>query len=397
MPKTLSILGCTGSIGSNTLDVVSRFPDHFRVIGLAARSNLAVLKPQIEKFRPAFVALFDEAAAARLREELSPEGAPEVLSGMEGLIRIATLEGVEQVVSGMVGAVGLRPTFAAIEAGKEVALANKETLVLAGELMTAAARRSGSRILPMDSEHNAIFQCLAASGGGELERIILTASGGPFRDLPLEDFPAITRAQALNHPNWKMGPKITIDSATMMNKGLEVIEAKWLFDLPPSQIDVVIHRQSIIHSLVEFLDGSVLAQLGLPDMRTPIAYCLSYPDRLPLQLPRLNLAEVGQLDFEAPHPEKFPCLPLAMKALATGAGAPAALNGANEATVQAYLDGAFPFTEIAVILGKAMGHYAQTAAEPEAPDFMTSLATLEQAVQADQWGRSTAHSFFEKS
>jgi 1-deoxy-D-xylulose-5-phosphate reductoisomerase len=261
--------------------------------------------------------------------------------------------------------------------------------------MVRQAAETGSTLIPMDSEHNAIFQCLASPPGKELERIVLTASGGPFRDLPLSEFRGITREQALAHPNWKMGPKISIDSATMMNKGLEVIEARWLFGLTPERIEVLVHRQSIVHSMVEFVDGSVIAQLGLPDMRTPIAYCLSYPNRLPLELPRLNLAEVGRLEFEAVDAEKYPCLELALHALALGGGAPAALNGANEEVVAAYLQDAFHFTEIAVILTTAMAQLEKCMAQPEAPSCLRAINSVEDAIAADQWGRDTAHSIIQ--
>lgn len=388
--KTLTVLGSTGSIGQNTLDVVGRFPDRFRVHALAAHSNVEILASQIEVFRPRVVALFDPEAAGRLRDLLPRGRAPSILTGIDGLIEAAVAPEVDQVVSGIVGAVGLRPTFAAIEAGKQVALANKETLVLAGELMVGLAAETGSTLLPMDSEHNAIFQCLHEHDWGELERIVLTASGGPFRDLPLQDFGEITRAQALAHPNWKMGPKISIDSATMMNKGLEVVEARWLFGLGPERIEVLIHRQSIVHSLVEFIDGSMIAQLGLPDMRTPIAFCLSYPRRLPLPLPRLDLAQVGRLDFVPVLPERYPCLALALAALKMGGGAPAALNGANEVVVEAYLNDAFPFAKIAVILDSVMKKLAEAGLHETAPSYLGRIATVEDAIAADRWGRQSA-------
>jgi 1-deoxy-D-xylulose-5-phosphate reductoisomerase len=388
--KSLTILGSTGSIGRNTLDVVARFPDRYRVHALAARTNWQALAGQIEAFRPERVALFEEEAAERLREALPAGNAPRILSGMEGLIEAASDPGVDHVVSGMVGAVGLRPTYAAIEKGKQVSIANKETLVLAGELMVGLAARTGSRLIPMDSEHNAIFQCLAGPCNDAVHRIVLTASGGPFRDLAPARFHTITRKQALDHPNWKMGPKITIDSATMMNKGLEVIEARWLFGLTPERIEVLVHRQSIVHSLVEFVDGSVIAQLGLPDMRTPIACCLAYPERLPLDLPRLNLSQVGKLEFEGVSEERYPCLFLALRALRHGGGAPAALNGANEAVVEAFLRGAFHFTEIAVILEKMMAALESTLKRAGGAVFLTSIASVEDALAADRWGRETA-------
>ncbi len=387
---TLALLGSTGSIGRNTLEVARRFPDRFRVAALAAHSNIELLAEQIAACRPALVAVFDEAAAARLRDGLPKGTKTEVLEGMAGLIEAASHPQVGHVISGMVGAVGLRPTYAAIEAGKRVSIANKETLVLAGELMVRLAARTGSTLIPMDSEHNAIFQCLAGAGTGQVERIVLTASGGPFRDLPLERFGGITREQALNHPNWSMGPKITVDSATMMNKGLEVIEARWLFGMGPERIEVLIHRQSIVHSLVEFVDGSMIGQLGLPDMRTPIAYCLSYPERLPVDLPRLNLGQVGRLDFQPVAEEKFPCLFLALEALRLGGGAPAALNGANEAVVAAFLRDAFHFTEIAAILGEVMVSLKAALAEREPLSCLQAVSTVSDALEADQWGREAA-------
>ncbi|MCZ6557271.1 MAG: 1-deoxy-D-xylulose-5-phosphate reductoisomerase [SAR324 cluster bacterium] len=392
----LTILGSTGSIGRNTLDVVARFPDRFRVHALAARNNVELLCEQIAAFQPALAVMYEAQAAQRLRAALPAKTRTEVLTGMEGLTEAARCPEVQHVISGMVGAVGLLPTYAAIASGKRVSIANKETLVLAGELMVRQAAETGSTLIPMDSEHNAIFQCLASPPGRELERIVLTASGGPFRDLPVSQFHGITREQALAHPNWKMGPKISIDSATMMNKGLEVIEARWLFGLTPERIEVLVHRQSIVHSMVEFVDGSVIAQLGLPDMRTPIAYCLSYPSRLPLELPRLNLAEVGRLEFETVDAEKYPCLALALHALAVGGGAPAALNGANEEVVAAYLKDAFHFTEIAVILKEAMAQLEICLAQPQAPSCLRTINSVEDAIAADQWGRDAAHSIIQK-
>jgi 1-deoxy-D-xylulose-5-phosphate reductoisomerase len=388
--QNLTILGSTGSIGRNTLDVTARFPERFKVHALAAHSSVELLMQQIATFQPSIAVMYDEDAAKRLREILPSGTGTEILTGMDGLLAVAGAGEVDHVVSGMVGAVGLRPTFQAIAAGKRVSIANKETLVLAGELMVSLAAKTGSVLIPMDSEHNAIFQCLAGQQEKELERIVLTASGGPFRDLSPARFGEITLEQALNHPNWDMGPKITIDSATMMNKGLEVIEARWLFGLEPEQINVLIHRQSIVHSMVEFVDGSIIAQLGLPDMRTPIVYCLSYPGRLPLDLPRLNLGQVGQLDFAEVDSKKYPCLGLALKALAMGGCAPAVLNGANEEVVAAYLGGAFQFTEIAAILEKVMSRLESTLGQPEAPKCLGAIATVDDAVLADQWGRDSA-------
>ena len=395
--KNLTLLGSTGSIGKNTLDVVNRSPGRFRVYALAAHSNISLLREQIAAHRPALAAVYDPEAAEQLRRSLSPSSGTTILEGMEGLVEVATAAPVNLVVAGIVGAVGLRPTYAAIEAGKQVALANKETLVLAGELMMRVAEQSGSLLLPMDSEHNAIFQCLGSADRGQVARIVLTASGGPFRDLPPEQFGKITLAEALAHPNWKMGPKITVDSATMMNKGLEVIEARWLFGLEPPNVQVLIHRQSIVHSLVEFIDGSVIAQLGLPDMRVPIAYCLAYPARIPLDLPRLELAKTGRLDFEEVSEKKFPCLFMALEALRLGGGAPAALNGANEVVVASYLEDSFPFTEIAAILKKTMTLLGEASAGPAAPSYLLAVKSVEDAIAADEWGRQTAASLLENA
>ncbi len=388
--KTLTVLGSTGSIGRNTLDVVARFPDRYRVHALAAHSSDERLAEQIERFRPRVAVLYDAEAAQRLRDRHVAGGRTTVLSGMEGLLEVAAAPEVRHVVAGIVGAVGLRPAFAAVAAGKELSIANKEVMVLAGELMMAKAAETGSALLPMDSEHNAVFQCLGASPREQVQRIVLTASGGPFRDLEPQQFRHITKAQALAHPNWRMGPKITIDSATMMNKGLEVIEARWLFGLPPERIGVLIHRQSIVHALVEFVDGSVIAQLGLPDMRTPIACCLAHPERLPLELPRLNLAQAGRLDFAEVSAERYPCFFLALEALRLGAGMPAALNGANEAVVQAYLEDAFSFPQIAGILNKVMHRLIARREQPDAPAFLRRMTSVEDAIQADQFGRELA-------
>ena len=389
--KALTILGSTGSIGRNTLDVVGRFPDQYRIHALAARSSIDLLEEQIRLFQPKEVAVFDVEAAQKLSDRITGPKKPVILSGMEGLIAVASAKEVDQVISGMVGAAGLRPTYAAIDAGKQVALANKETLVMAGEVMVSRALETGSKLLPVDSEHNAIFQCISSPPHKDVARIILTASGGPFRDLPLTDFPKITRDQALKHPTWSMGPKITIDSATMMNKGLEVIEARWLFGLPVEQIDVLVHPQSIVHSMVEYVDGSVIAQLGTPDMRTPISYSLAYPQRLALGMPSLNLAEVGHLDFKAVEWERYPCLTLALDALKVGGAAPAVLNGANEAVVAAYLDDKFTFVQIAGILTEAMTRYENTSTLGNPGKISREITTIDDAVKADLLGRELAN------
>jgi 1-deoxy-D-xylulose-5-phosphate reductoisomerase len=400
--KTLTILGSTGSIGCSALDVVRRFPGEFRVHALAAHSSVDRLADQVEQVRPSVAVLYEERAADELRRRRPAGGRTAIRSGMAGLLEVATERGVDLVLAGMVGAVGLEPAYAAIGAGKQLALANKEVMVLAGEFMMRRAQETGSRILPVDSEHNAIFQCLAGAAEAKVQRILLTGSGGPFRDLGVERFGEITVEQALKHPNWTMGPKITIDSATMMNKGLEVIEARWLFGLPAERIEVLIHRQSIVHSLVEFVDGSVIAQLGLPDMRTPIAYCLAWPDRLPLDLPRLSLAQVGRLDFEEIQPRKYPCLFLALDALKRGGGAPAALNGANEEVVAAYLSGAFPFPRIAGILAELMARLDQALAPAAAPtrdgvSALRDVRSVADALAADRWGREQARALIASS
>ncbi len=378
--KRLAILGSTGSIGSSTLAVVESHPEEFRVVALAAGSNLDRLAQQVRRFRPAFVSVASEAAARALRERLDG-GAVEVGWGGAGLARVATYPEAELIVSALVGAAGMVPTLAAVQAGKDVALANKESLVTAGELVMAAARRTGARILPVDSEHSAVFQCLANGGGAGLRRVVLTASGGPFRTTPREEFARITPAQALRHPTWNMGRKITIDSATLMNKGLEVIEAHWLFDVESAQVDVLVHPQSIVHSLVEYEDGSFLAQLGITDMRLPILYALRYPHRGPCTLPRLKLDEVGALTFEAVDREKFPCLGYAYRALEAGGTAPAVLNAANEVAVQQFLDGAIRFDQIPDLIARALEtHPAHPITSPE--DVLEVDRTVRQALAA---------------
>ena len=357
--KTLSLLGSTGSIGMNVLAVVRQFPDRFRVAGLSAGRRIDLLAEQVREFLPEVVSIADPALADRLAALLPPDCRPEILSGAEGNRRVATLPVADMVVSAVVGAVGLLPVLAAIEAGKDVGLANKETLVMAGRLIMAAVRDHGVRLLPIDSEHSAIFQALEAGRRQDVARIILTASGGPFRTASPEVLRTVTPAQALAHPNWSMGPKISVDSATLMNKGLEVIEARWLFAVEPEQIEVVVHPQSIVHSLVEFRDGSVVAQMGIPDMRIPIAYALSYPERLDLGLARLNLAQCGGLVFEPPDEERFPALRLACDALTAGGVKPAVLNAANEVAVAAFLDGQITFAAIAATVAAALDQVAQ--------------------------------------
>ena len=351
MKQTLSILGSTGSIGTQTLDVVRGLG--LSVCALAAHSNVSLLEQQIREFRPRLAAVFDPKAAQRLRLAVRDLDV-KVVEGMEGLCEAASLDEADLVCNSVVGMVGLEPTLAAVEAGKDIALANEETLVAGGALVTERVAAKGVKLLPVDSEHSAIFQCLQGSPGQEaVARLILTASGGPFFGKRREELENITPEQALRHPNWNMGAKITIDSATMMNKGLEVIEASWLFSMPPSRIDVVIHRESVVHSLIEYADYSVLAQLGVPDMRIPIQYAVTYPERFPSPVRRLSLAEWGTLTFYLPDPEAFPAIGAARSALERGGLAPAALNGANEAAVGLFLEGKLPFLEIARLAEEA--------------------------------------------
>ncbi len=346
MHKRLAILGSTGSIGTQTLGIVARYPDLFTVTALTAGSNAGLLMEQARLYRPQRVVIGDEAFYTVVRDGLAGLGI-EVLAGRQAFEEVASSDGIDTVVAAMVGFAGLRPTAAAVLAGREVALANKETLVVAGEMITRTAATTGSRLLPVDSEHSAIMQCINGESESSVERIILTASGGPFRNTPAERLAKVTPLEALRHPNWSMGSKITIDSATLMNKGLEVIEAHWLFGTPGEKIDVLIHPQSIIHSLVQFVDGSVKAQLGIPDMRLPIIYALTYPERVTTELPRPSLAEIGSLTFEEPDTQRFRCLPLARMALKSGGNMPCALNAANEAAVAAFLQEKIGFNDIA--------------------------------------------------
>jgi 1-deoxy-D-xylulose-5-phosphate reductoisomerase len=360
--KTVTVLGATGSIGRRTLDLVTAFPQDFRVGGLAARgSDVALVAEQVRAHRPSAVALLDRAAVDRLARELTAPK-PELFGGPEGLAAVAGEVPADVVVSALVGAAGLVPTLAAIRAGRTIALANKETLVMAGALMTRAAREHGVRLLPVDSEHSAVFQCLAGASSREVRRLVLTASGGPFRGRSRAALEGVTVGEALRHPTWRMGAKITIDSATLMNKGLEVLEAHWLFGVPFERIDVVVHPQSIVHSMVEFVDRSVLAQLGMPDMGIPILYALTYPDRLPCPAPALDLVALGSLTFEAPDETAFPCLGLARQAGRAGGAAPLVLNAANEVAVAGFLDGRCGFMDIPRLIGEALDTHAGVAA-----------------------------------
>ncbi len=376
--KRIVILGSTGSIGASTLDIVSRFPDRFQIVGLAAGSNDQLLEDQIRTFQPTVVALYCPDAAKRLRARVG-HAQVEVLNGEPGLCELASFPECDLVISAIVGGAGLKPTLSAIQAGRQVALANKEPMVMAGELMQQEALNHGVTIFPVDSEHSAIFQSMEGHRKVDIRRVVLTASGGPFWDWPATDLEHVTPTQALKHPNWKMGAKITTDSATLMNKGLEVIEARWLFDLPAPQIDVVIHRESIIHSLVEYCDGSVISQMGHPDMRTPISYAMNYPERVPLHPPLLDLGKIGKLTFFPPDAEKFPCLQLAYEALAGGAGLPATLNAANEVAVHAFLNNQIAFLDIPKVIQETMAAYCPTP-----------LSSIEDVLDVDQWARRTA-------
>ncbi len=384
MIKNISILGSTGSIGSSTLDVITLFPDRFKVVGLSACENIDKLEAQIRRFKPYLVSLASEEAAGELRGRCSSLNI-EILSGMEGLIRVSTLQEADMVVSAIAGSAGMIPTLSAIKAGKTIALANKEAMVMAGEIVTREAKEKGVRILPVDSEHSAIFQAMEGGRWEELHRIILTASGGPFLKTSPEETGKASIKDALRHPNWSMGTKVTIDSATLMNKGLEVIEARWLFDVSINQIKVLIHPQSIVHSMVEFRDGSVIAQMGIPDMRIPIAYALSYPERLDLIMPRLDLARIGVLTFENPDMEKFPCLSYAYDAIKEGGTMPAVLNSSNETSVRAFLQGRIGFLDIERIVGETMKRHEVRRAE-----------TIEDVLMADSWARGEAEKVISK-
>jgi len=374
--KRITLLGATGSIGLRTLELVSGFPDEFAVAGMAARgSNPEKIADLCRKYAPQAVALL-EPSAVDILSRLLPAPRPELLSGIEGLVALARDVDADVVLSALVGGVGLLPTMAAIQAGRTMALANKETLVMAGRLMTAAARARGVALLPVDSEHSAVFQCLVGHNRGDVHRVLLTASGGPFRELPKDKFATVTVEDALRHPTWKMGAKITIDSATLMNKGLEIIEARWLFDLAPDQVQIVIHPQSIVHSMVEYIDGSVLAQLGVADMGIPILYALTFPERLPTPSARLDLTRTGPLTFEPPDPDRFPALRLSRAALEAGGVAPVVLNAANEVAVAAFLERRIGFPEIMQSIERALGD------EPS-----RELGSIEECVEVDARAR----------
>ena len=360
--RRLTVLGSTGSVGESCMDVVRRFPRHFHVVAMTAWRNVRFFAEQIAEFKPKIVVIRGPEEAKALRGLIDPGQEVEILEGQEGLIAAAALSDVDTVLSAVVGAAGLRPTWAAVAEGKRIALANKETLVMAGEMIMKEAEVHGAEILPVDSEHSAIFQALGGHNLSDVQRLILTASGGPFHGYSASELKKVTRDQALAHPNWSMGAKISIDSATLMNKGLEVIEARWLFGLPWEQIDILVHPQSIVHSLVEYVDGSVLAQLGIPDMRVPIAYALSYPNRLPLGLPSLDLPESRPLSFCQPDRRTFPCLALALEAGRKGGVAPAVLNAANEVAVQAFLDNEIKYIDIAAVVRAVLADFESVPA-----------------------------------
>lgn len=394
--QVVTVLGATGSIGKSTLDVIARHPDKFSLYALTANSNDQQLAEQCLAHQPSYAVMADHDAADRLQRRLDGIGCvTKVLSGEEGLVQVASADRVDTVMAAIVGAAGLTSTIAAVQAGKKVLLANKESLVMAGHILMAAVSASGATLLPIDSEHNAIFQCLppqfsqTATGDAPqglaqwgVRKILLTASGGPFRSMPLEQLSKVTPEQACAHPNWSMGPKISVDSATMMNKGLELIEACWLFGARPDQVDVVVHSQSVIHSLVEYVDGSVLAQLGNPDMRTPIAHALAWPQRIESGVASLDLVQQGRLDFEKPDFDRFPCLRLAMDAASSGGSAPAVLNAANEEAVAAFLNGEIGYNAISGLIERVMA-----TVDPFEPKDITDVQT------ADREARQLAQRF----
>jgi len=376
--KRITLLGSTGSIGTQTLDIVAEYPEKFQVVGMTAGGNIELFAQQIRKFQPEIVAIANETKLADLKEAIADLAVkPIMLAGAEGVETVAAYGDSEAVVTGIVGCAGLLPTIAAIKAGKNIALANKETLIAGGEVVVPLVKKHGVKLLPADSEHSAIFQCLQGVPEGGLRRIILTASGGAFRDRPTEELASVTVADALKHPNWAMGKKITIDSATLMNKGLEVIEAHYLFGVDYDKIEIVIHPQSIIHSLIELEDTSVLAQLGIPDMRLPLLYSLSYPDRIPTQWERLDLVKCGTLTFRAPDHQKYPCMELAYAAGRAGGTMPAVLNAANEQVVELFLQERVRYVQIADLIKHVCDRH-NLISKPE----------LEDILEADKWARN---------
>ena len=399
--KNIVLLGCTGSIGVSTQKVAADLPDQIRIVGMASRENVDGMEKAIRQFKPLAVAMTNPEKAKELKQRLSASASPAsggqasadksgkipVHSGESGLVELATMPEADIVLIAIVGTAGLEPALAAIRAGKDLAIASKEILVMAGELVMSEARKHGVKILPVDSEHSAIFQCLEGREPRDVKRLILTASGGPFRQTPREQFAKITVAQALKHPSWNMGQKITIDSATLFNKGLEMIEARWLFDIEVDRVDVVIHPQSIIHSMVEFVDGSILAQLSVPDMRYPIQYALTEPRRFPNSMPSTDLAKIGTLTFENPDPERFPSLRLAREAGRAGGTMPAVFNAANEVAVARFVDGRIKFTQIFETVEKVIRAHHKTG---RAGTAWVASPTLDVILEADQWARKEA-------
>ena len=383
--KRIAILGSTGSIGCSSLRVIEAHPEAYQVTALAAGKNVDLLAEQIRKFSPLVVAVLGDEEAESLKKRLDGGHKTKIVSGRDGFNHLATLEEVDTVISAITGAAGLVPTIAAIQAGKNIALANKETMVMAGPLVIEEVRRRGVTLLPVDSEHSAIFQCLQGHRRDDVRRVILTASGGPFRDFSYEEMGRVSPEQALKHPNWNMGPKITVDSATLMNKGLELIEARWLFGLDIHQIHILIHPQSVIHSMVEYKDGSILAQMGIPDMITPISYALSYPRHVDTMLPALDLERVGTLRFMKPDTGKFRCLELALRAAEIGESMPAVLNGANEVAVELFLRGRIGFLEIPSLIEKTMKAHTSFV-----------IDSIEKVMEADAWARQRAAEFAER-
>jgi 1-deoxy-D-xylulose-5-phosphate reductoisomerase len=383
--KKILVLGSTGSIGLNVLKVIASRPEEYMAVGLAAGKNIDLLLGQVMRFRPKAVALLDREGADAFSRQLSGDHKPEVHVGLEGYRRLAQWDEPDTVVSAMAGSAGFVPTYAAVEAGKRIALANKETLVMAGSLVMERARAKGVTILPVDSEHNAIFQSLLGHPREDLRRVIITASGGPFREVSLEEMATATPESALKHPNWQMGRKITIDSATLMNKGLEAIEARWLFDLRIDQISILIHPQSVVHSMVEYKDGSIIAQMGVPDMLTPIAYALSFPRHLETPLAPLRLEEIGTLSFSRPDLSRFRCLDLAFRAAKIGGSMPAVLNGANETAVDLFLNRRIGFLQIPVLVEKVMEAHS-----------VHPIDSMDAVMEADGWAKRTALAAGEK-
>lgn len=383
--KNICLLGSTGYIGANSLTVIRNNPDEYRIIALGAGKNLDILAEQIEEFNPPFAAVINSDLARELKARLNNRFDTEILYGTEGYAQIAALREVDVVIAAMIGSSGLLPTYSAIRAGKDVALANKEALVIAGSVLTSESQRVGVHIVPIDSEHSAIMQSIQGHTREDLKKIILTGSGGPFKDYSFEELSRATPEAALKHPNWRMGKKITIDSATMMNKGIEAIEAKWLFNVDVDQIEILLHPQSIVHSLVEYVDGSIIAQLAFPDMRIPISYALSYPRHLEADLPTLDLLEIGSLSFEKPDTNRFRCLQLALTAGKIGQSMPAVLSGSNEIAVRAFLEGKIGFLDIPQLVEKTMERHR-----------VFPINSIDQAVEADRWGQSVAREILEE-